>query len=138
MFNEKSLSGTFIVSDSGSLSLPLIGDVKAAKRTVSEVIQDIQAKLADGYLIDPRVSLDVLTYRPFYILGEVSKPGEYPYSNGLSVMNAVAQAEGFTYRANKRKVFIQRSGEAVEKELPLAPGLQVLPGDTIRIGERYF
>ncbi|MGE7205667.1 polysaccharide biosynthesis/export family protein [Sphingomonas sp. NPDC019816] len=138
VFNEETLSGEFTVSDSGALSLPLIGDVKAIGRTPREVIRDIEAKLADGYLREPRVSLDVLTYRPFYIMGEVTKPGEYPYSNGLTALNAVARAEGFTYRANKRKVFIKRFGETTEHQYKLDPGVVVYPGDTVRIGERYF
>ncbi|MDG6745886.1 SLBB domain-containing protein, partial [Staphylococcus aureus] len=100
--------------------------------------RDIEAKLADGYLREPRVSMDVLTYRPFYIMGEVTKPGEYPYSNGLTALNAVARAEGFTYRANKRKVFIKRFGETTEQQYKLDPSVVVYPGDTVRIGERYF
>ena len=138
MFNEDTLSGEFTVSDSGVLSLPLIGDVKAIGRTPREVIKDIETKLADGYLRQPRVSMDVLTYRPFYILGEVSKPGEYPYSNGLSALNAVARAEGFTYRANKKKIFIKRFGETAEREYKLDSGVTIYPGDTVRVGERYF
>lgn len=138
VFNEETLSGEFIVSDSGMLSMPLIGDVPATGRTPGEVTRDIAAKLADGYLRDPRVSMDVLTYRPFYILGEVSKPGEYPFSSNLTVFNAVARAEGFTYRANKRKVFIKRLGETTETEYKLTPEVRVYPGDTVRIGERFF
>ncbi len=138
VFNEETLSGEFTVSDSGTLSLPLIGDVKATGRTPREVIRDIEAKLADGYLREPRVSMDVLTYRPFYIMGEVTKPGEYPYSNGLTALNAVARAEGFTYRANKRKVFIKRFGETTEHQYNMDPSVVVYPGDTVRIGERYF
>jgi polysaccharide export outer membrane protein len=138
VFNEDTLSGEFTVSDSGVLSLPLIGDVKAIGRTPREVIKDIETKLADGYLRQPRVSMDVLTYRPFYILGEVSKPGEYPYSNGLSALNAVARAEGFTYRANKKKIFIKRFGETMEREYKLDSGVTIYPGDTVRVGERYF
>lgn len=138
VFNEETLSGEFTVSDSGTLSLPLIGDVKATGRTPREVIRDIEAKLADGYLREPRVSMDVLTYRPFYIMGEVTKPGEYPYSNGLTALNAVARAEGFTYRANKRKVFIKRFGETTEQQYKMDPSVVVYPGDTVRIGERYF
>lgn len=138
VFNEETLSGEFFVSDAGTLSLPLIGEVKAAGRTPTEVIKDIETKLADGYLREPRVSIDVLTYRPFYILGEVTKPGEYPFSNGLTVMNAVARAEGFTYRANKRRVFIKRAGRSDEERVDLSADLRVYPGDTIRIGERYF
>ena len=138
VFNEPTLSGEFTVSDSGGLSLPLIGEVAAAGRTPREVTQDIEQKYADGYLRSPHVSLDLLTYRPFYILGEVTKPGEYPYEAGLTVMNAVASASGFTYRANKHKVFLKRAGEAAEHEVLLTPTLQVFPGDTVRVGERYF
>lgn len=138
VFNEEALSGEFSVSDTGTLSLPLIGDVQARGRSPREIVKDITAKLADGYLREPRVSLDVLTYRPFYIMGEVTKPGEYPYTNGLTVMNSVARAEGFTYRANKGKVFIKRAGEAEERRYPLSADLRVYPGDTVRIGERFF
>jgi protein involved in polysaccharide export with SLBB domain len=138
VFNEESLSGEFTVSDSGTLSLPLIGTVEALGRTPADVITDIQSRLANGYLREPKVSMDVLTYRPFYILGEVEKPGEYPFVNGLTVMNAVARAEGYTYRANKKKVFIKRAGESEEKKMTLSPDLKIYPGDTVRIGERYF
>lgn len=138
VFNEPSLSGEFTVSDSGGLSLPLIGEVNATGRTPAEVIADITNRLKNGYLLNPQVSIDVLTYRPFYILGEVSKPGEYPFATGLTVMNAVARAEGYTYRANKKKVFIKRAGEAEEKRYSLTPDLKIYPGDTVRIGERYF
>ena len=137
VYNEPTLSGEFTVSDNGTLSLPLIGDVPANGRSPREVASDIQAKLADGYLREPRVSLDVLTYRPFYILGEVTKPGEYAYSNGLTALNAVARAQGFTYRANKRKVYLKRAGESAEKEVNI-DSLELRPGDTLRIGERYF
>ncbi len=137
VYNEPTLSGEFTVSDNGTQSLPLIGDVPANGRSPREVASDIQAKLADGYLREPRVSLDVLTYRPFYILGEVTKPGEYAYSNGLTALNAVARAQGFTYRANKRKVYLKRAGESAEKEVNI-DGLEIRPGDTLRIGERYF
>lgn len=138
VFNEPTLTGEFTVSSDGTLSLPLVGTVPVAGKTASQVSTEITRLYADGYLRDPRVSIEVLTYRPFYILGEVSKPGEYPYSNELTVMNAVATAEGFTYRANKSKVFIKRAGEATERQYKLTPNLKISPGDTIRIGERYF
>lgn len=138
VFNEPTLSGEFTVSSAGMLSLPLIGDVPVQGKTSSEVIATVTKLLADGYLRDPKVNIDILTYRPFFILGEVGKPGEYPYSNGLTVMNAVATAQGFTYRAQKSKVFLKRAGESAEKAYKLTPDLTVQPGDTIRIGERYF
>ena len=92
----------------------------------------------DGYLLEPKVSIDVLTFRPFYILGEVNKPGEYAYSSGLTVDSAVAMAQGYTYRAEKKKVRIRHAGEDTEQKSALTPDMRVRPGDTIRIGERYW
>lgn len=138
IYNEPDLSGEFTVNASGLLSLPLIGDVSVLGDTASQVVSKVQQKLADGYLKDPHVSLEILTYRPFYIMGEVNKPGEYPYANGLTVLNAVAAAGGFTYRANKHNVFIRHAGSDKDEKMSIQPGLQIAPGDTIRIGERYF
>lgn len=137
VFNEPTLSGEFYVNANGALSLPLIGDVNARGSNPGQVAAVIQRKLADGYVKEPRVSIDVLTFRPFYILGEVTKPGEYPYSAGLTVLNAVATAQGFTYRANKKKVFIKHAGKEGSIE-SLSADLEVRPGDTIRVGERHF
>jgi polysaccharide export outer membrane protein len=137
-FGEDSLTGEFFIGGAGKVSLPLIGEVQAAGLTTPEFTRKVEAALKEGYLKDPHVSVEVLTYRPFYILGEVQKPGEYPYTNGLTVMNAVATANGFTYRANSKKVFIKRADSAEEQEFPLSSTLPVAPGDTIRISERYF
>ncbi len=139
VFGEESLTGEFIVPGGGGMiAFPLVGDVQAGGLTVSEIQREIELKLRDGYLKDPRVSIEVLNYRPFYILGEVTKPGEYPYTNGLTVLNAVATANGFTYRADTRRVFIRRANDAVEREYPLNSLIAVAPGDTIRIKERFF
>jgi Periplasmic protein involved in polysaccharide export len=137
-YGEDSLTGEFQVSGAGKVSLPLVGEVEAAGLTAREFQERVEAALKDGYLKEPRVSVEVLNYRPFYILGEVTKPGEYPYTNGLTVLNAVATANGFTYRANKNKVFIKRADGDKEEEYPLTSTTQVAPGDTIRIGERFF
>ena len=137
-FGEEALTGEFQVGGSGKVSLPLVGEVEALGLTAREFQGRVEAALKDGYLKDPRVSVEVLNYRPFYILGEVKKPGEYPYTNGLTVLNAVATAEGFTYRANKGRVFIKRADGAKEEDFPLTSNTQVAPGDTIRIGERFF
>lgn len=138
VYGEPTLSGEFFVTGSGVVSLPLIGEVKAAGLSLSQFQQAVQSSLSDGYLKDPRVSAEVLTFRPFYILGEVSKPGTYPYTSGLTVMNAVATAGGYTYRADKKQVFVKRNGAAEEQKLTLDPTVTVAPGDTIRIGERFF
>ena len=137
-FGEEALTGEFFVGGSGNVSLPLIGEVKAAGLSISEFQGQVETKLKEGYLKEPRVSVEVLNYRPFYILGEVEKPGTYPYTNGLTVLNAVATAEGFTYRANTKRVFIKRGDGGSEQEFPLTSQTLVAPGDTIRIGERFF
>lgn len=137
-FNEASLTGEFDVSSSGTIALPLVGEVKAAGLTISQFQDTVVGVLKNGYLKDPRVSVEVLTYRPFYIMGEVNKPGEYPYVHGMTVLKAVATANGFTYRADTRRVYLKRNEQAGEVEQPLGPNTMVNPGDTIRIGERYF
>jgi polysaccharide export outer membrane protein len=137
-FGEESLTGEFFISGSGRVSLPLIGEIEAAGLTAAEFQQHVEAALKDGYLKDPKVSVEVISYRPYYILGEVGRPGEYPYTNGLTVLNAVATANGFTYRANTHKVFVRHAGESKEQPYTLESNTPVKPGDTVRILERYF
>ena len=138
VFGEDGLSGEFFVAGDGRISFPLIGEVSASGKTVNAVQAEIAAALRDGYLKDPRVSAEVLIFRPYYILGEVTKPGEYPYSNGMTVMNAVATAGGFTYRANQKYVYIKGAHEETERKVRLTDGLRLEPGETARIVERYF
>lgn len=138
VFGEDTLSGEFDVPGAGTIAFPLIGDVQASGLTVSELESEIEGRLKPDYLKDPHVSIEVLNYRPFYILGEVMKPGEYPYTNGLTVLNAVATANGFTYRADTHKVYIKRANSPAEIVTKLNATTPVEPGDTIRIGERFF
>jgi polysaccharide export outer membrane protein len=137
-YGEESLTGEFNVGPSGKVSMPLIGEVQAAGATSAELQATIEAGLKSGFLRDPKVSVELLTYRPFYILGEVQKPGEYPYTSNLTVPKAVATANGFTYRANQKKVFIKHANTDEEKAYPLDSNTPVAPGDTIRIAERWF
>lgn len=138
VFDEADLSGDFSVSGDGKISLPLIGDTIAGGKTVSELQEAVAAAYSGKYLKDPKVNIQVIKFRPFYIYGEVGKPGEYPFSNGMTVLNAVALAEGFTYRANKKKVFIRRANENQETEVPITSDLLIEPGETLRIAERHF
>jgi protein involved in polysaccharide export with SLBB domain len=139
VFREESLTGEFLVpGGEGKIAFPLVGDVQAGGLTVTQLQAELEAKLKDGFLKEPRVSIEVLNYRPFYILGEVTKPGEYPYTNGLTVLNAVATANGFTYRADTHKVYIKRANQPIEEEYHLSTSTPVQPGDTIRIGEHFF
>ncbi|MET3528604.1 polysaccharide biosynthesis/export family protein [Phenylobacterium koreense] len=138
VYGEADLTGEFVVGDRGAVSFPLVGEIPAQNRSVADFKSSLTAALQEGYLKDPRITVEVISYRPYYILGEVTKPGEYPYTNGLTVLNAVAAASGFTYRANTKRVFIKRAGSNEEQKFPLTATERVQPGDTIRIGERYF
>lgn len=138
VFGEDALSGQFVVAGTGLVSIPLVGEVQAAGLTLKDFQGGVEQSLRNGYLKDPRVSVEVLNYRPFYIMGEVEKPGQYPYTSGLTVLNAVATAGGFTYRANQKRVFIKRMNDQTERQFPLTGGVEVAPGDTIRITERLF
>jgi protein involved in polysaccharide export with SLBB domain len=138
VFGHPDLSGEFEVDGSGAVSLPLIGQQKALGLTTKQLEESITTTLATGYILNPRVSAEVINYRPFYILGEVGRPGEYPYTSGLTVQNAVAAAGGFTYRANKRIIYIKSMDSDREIPYDLTPGTVVKPGDTLRVGERIF
>ena len=140
VFGEEALSKEYTVTSAGDLSFPLLGDIQAAGLTPAELQSAVASGLGQGYLNNPRVNIEVLNFRPFYILGEVSKAGEYPYSTDLTVFQAVALAGGFTYRADQRRVFIRRAGSDQERTYELSQGkaVYVRPGDTIRVGERYF
>ena len=138
VFNEPDLSGEFDVDNSGNVALPLIGNTQAQGLTLREFEDEVAAALRDGYLKDPRVSIEVLNFRPFYIIGEVQSGGEYAYVPEMTVLNAVALAGGYTYRADERRVFITQVGSNKEVELRVEQGIKVLPGDVIRVPERFF
>jgi len=137
VFGEADLTGEFVVSTNGAIAYPLVGDYPAQGKTVSEFTDGLRTALM-RYVLHPDISVEVMNYRPFFILGEVQKPGTYPYSAGLNVMNAVATAGGFSYRADTRHVFIKHNDEVAERAYPLTSTTPVLPGDTVRIPERRF
>lgn len=138
VFGHEDLSGEFEVDGSGNISLPLIRNVKAEGLTVRQLEQSITERLSPDYLINPSVSVEVLNYRPFYIYGEVTKPGSYPFVNGMTVVNAVAMAGGFTYRARTGSVRIVRAGDPQRNAIDADKDTPVLPGDIIEVPERYF
>lgn len=137
VFGEADLSGEFQVDGSGNISFPLIGQVAAKGLSIRQMEQRFADKLKSGYLVDPRITVEVLNYRPFYILGEVNKPGKYEYVNGITLYNAVAMAGGYTYRARQNKAQVTRGNpETVIDEADHA--MIILPGDIINIRERFF
>lgn len=138
VFNEDNLSGDYTVAPDGRITLPLAGGVQAAGLTVPQLQQSVSATLKNGFVQDPNVTITATDLRPYYILGEVNKPGKYGYSPDLTVLNAVATAEGFTYRADMNAIYIRHASEPAEKEVELTSTTAVLPGDTIRVTQRYF
>jgi polysaccharide export outer membrane protein len=138
IYGEDKISGEYQIDNAGSLSLPLAGTIAAAGLTKPELEQELTKHLKSQYLRDPKVTVAVVSYRPFYVLGEVAKPGEYQFRNGLNVLSAIAIAGGATYRANNSKVLIQRSGSTEVAEYPQSPMVMVMPGDVVRLPERFF
>jgi|SRR5271170_1543048 len=129
------LAGQYSVQDDGTIRMLIVGEVSAAGFTPKQVQTEIEAKLLAGrYIKQPHASVAVLTYRPFYILGEVATPGSYPYSSGMKVLGAVAAAHGYTYRANENYVIITRNGRDSRADIMSS----IQPDDIIRVPERYF
>jgi protein involved in polysaccharide export with SLBB domain len=138
VFGENSLSGEYQIDPSGFVSLPLAGTIKAAGLTQDGLARELEANLRSGYLKDPKVTVSILEFRPFYILGEVEKPGSYPYSSGLNIMSAIATAGGTTYRASQSTVLIQHPGEGEMRAYDASKPVPILPGDIIQVPRRYF
>lgn len=139
VYGEDSLTGEYDISPSGYVTMPLIGSVKAAGRSQSEFAKDVANRYSrGGFLQDPHVTVAVVQFKPFYVLGEATTPGEYPFRSGLNVHTAVAMAGGFTYRASRSYVLIRHVGDEVWKEYSLAEPVPIAPGDLIRVPERYF
>lgn len=138
VFGQDTLSNTYDVDSSGNISMPLIGLVHAAGLSPAALQSAIADKLRDGYLRDPQVSVEIQAYRPFFILGEVTAAGQYPYVGGMTVETAVAIAGGFTPRASKSVAQLSRtvSGRVISGSVPMSQTVQ--PGDTITIRERLF
>lgn len=137
VFGEENLSGTFEVNALGNVPLPLIGEMKAQGQGIGEFRDQIARRLAAGYLKNPRVSVEVLNYRPIYVHGEVRTGGEFAFKNGIRFRDAIAMAGGYTYRANQNHLIVVREGEG-EVKVPLPNDLPVLPGDNIKVPERFF
>jgi polysaccharide export outer membrane protein len=138
VFAEDNLSGSYVVAPDGQVTLPLAGGIKAAGLTLAQFQQAVVTRLKDGIVQEPNVTVSAVELRPYYILGEVKKPGKYSYTPDLTVLSAVATAEGFTYRANMNAIYLRRANDPSEREYPLTATMAVMPGDTIRITQRYF
>lgn len=137
VFDEPNLSGETDVNALGNVNVPLIGHVPAKGRAIADFQRDVTRRLSQGYLKNPQVTVDVLNYRPIYVHGEVKKGGEFPYRTALRLRDAIATAGGYTYRADKGFVILQREGHP-EYRISTTSNMPVLPGDNIRVPERFF
>jgi len=138
VFRHEDLSGQFQMDGEGYFAMPLVGEILGGGLSARQLENEIEVRLKEGgFLVNPQVGIEVLNYRPFYIIGEVNNPGSYQYVNGMTVINAVALAGGFTYRADQDDVIINRGGSS-GPEVQALLDTEVLPGDIINVTERFF
>ena len=138
VFGEEDLSGEYQIDSSGMVRLPLIGTIRAAGFTSPSLENAIAGALAQGYLKSPKVNVEVSAYRPFYIIGAVNRPGEYPYAANMSALNAVAFGGGFTDSARTSTVFVRHEGSTAEVEVPANQVTMIYPGDVVRVKTTIF
>jgi protein involved in polysaccharide export with SLBB domain len=138
VFNQDDLSGEYTINGSGRFVMPFIEGIQAEGLTIPELSDLIISKLKPDYLLNPRVSIEVLNFRPYYIIGEIGSTGSYPFVEGITYLNAVAIAGGFSYRARKKYVMVKRAEDVEGEELKLQLNDFVRPGDIIRVTERLF
>jgi polysaccharide export outer membrane protein len=138
VFGQDGITGSYMVGASGAVSLPLVGSLSARGLTTQQLAGAIVARLKQGYVREPHVTVEVETYRPFFIMGEVTTPGQYAYVPNMTAENAVAIAGGFAPRADKRQIEVTRTaaGQRITSMVPL--GYQLRPGDTVVVKERWF
>jgi polysaccharide export outer membrane protein len=138
VYGQEGLTNTYAIDAGGAITMPLIGAVTARGRTNSGLAAEIAAKLRSGYIREPSVAVEIEAYRPFFILGEVAAPGQYPYVPNMSVETAVAIAGGFSPRAKRDRVTLTHAGEQGATRIVVPLGTSVAPGDTVLVGERWF
>jgi polysaccharide biosynthesis/export protein len=138
VFGQDGLSNSYIVDAAGNITMPLIGAVPARGTTTAELARAVTARLRNGFIREPHLAIEIESYRPFFILGEVTYPGQYPYVPNMTIESAIAIAGGFTPRAYRYDVKVTRNlnGQTFRVSLPLISGVR--PGDTITIDERWF
>jgi polysaccharide biosynthesis/export protein len=138
VYGQEGLTNTYAIDAGGSITMPLIGGVPARGRTPAGLASEITAKLRNGYIREPSVAVEIEAYRPFFILGEVAAPGQYPYVPNMSVESAVAIAGGFSPRALRDHVTLTHTDGAGSRRVVVPLGTPINPGDTVLVGERWF
>jgi len=138
VYNEDDLYLETTVSDRGTISYPFLGELRVADLTPAQLEQEITARLKGDYLIDPKVSVDILEYRPFYVNGEVESPGSFPFQPGITIRKAISVAGGFKERASKDKIFVIRGNDPSGNSIKIGLDDSVYPGDIITVEQSFF
>jgi polysaccharide export outer membrane protein len=138
VYGQEGLTNTYMLDASGAITMPLIGHVPARGRTPAGLAADVTARLRNGFIREPSVAVEVEAYRPFFILGEVAAPGQYPYVPNMTVESAVAIAGGFSARARRDYVTLTHTDASGIARITVPMGTPIGPGDTVQIGERWF
>jgi polysaccharide export outer membrane protein len=138
VYGQEGLTNSYAIDAGGAITMPLIGSVPARGRTPAGLASEITGKLRNGYIRDPSVAVEIESYRPFFILGEVAAPGQYPYVPNMSVESAVAIAGGFSPRARRDSVTLTHTDSAGSSRYVVPLGTPLGPGDTVLVGERWF
>jgi polysaccharide export outer membrane protein len=138
VYGQEGLTNTYMLDASGAITMPLIGHVPARGRTPAGLAADVTARLRNGFIREPSVAVEVEAYRPFFILGEVAAPGQYPYVPNMTVESAVAIAGGFSPRARRDYVTLTHTDASGTARITVPMGTPIGPGDTVQIGERWF
>ncbi len=138
VFNQEDLTGEYTLDGNGRFSMHLIGVVEATGLTSTDLEILLVSKLKPDYLVNPRISVRVQNFRPYYIIGEVKSPDSYAYVDRMTYLTAVAIAGGFTYRARTNSVYVVRGDDPEKEEIKLDVNDEVMPGDIIRVAERLF
>jgi polysaccharide export outer membrane protein len=138
VYGQDGLTNSYAIDAGGAITMPLIGAVPARGRTPAGLASAISAKLRNGYIREPSVAVEIETYRPFFILGEVAAPGQYPYIPNMSIESAVAIAGGFSPRALRDRVTLTHTDHSGSSRFVVPLGTALGPGDTILVGERWF
>ncbi len=138
VYDDANLTGEYEVNSAGYVSVPLVGQVKASGLTTSQLEKTLAARMKGSISQDPKINIEIASYAPFYIHGEVKKAGVYPFQPGLTVADAIATAGGLTYRANENTIYLQHAGARAQQTVRLDVPTRIFPGDNIRVSERMF
>jgi polysaccharide export outer membrane protein len=138
VYGQEGLTNTYAIDAGGSITMPLIGSVPARGRTPAGLAAEITGRLRNGFIRDPSVAVEIEAYRPFFILGEVQAPGQYPYVPNMTAESAIAIAGGYSPRARRDRVTVTHTDASGTGRFVVPPGAPISPGDTVLVGERWF